>query len=143
MNAVLDKIRREPAVVVGFVGALIGLFLAFGIDLTNEQTGAIMATVVAGLAFVTRSQVTPTVAVGAAQENDSPNGDLLAGPASELANDTPVDVVPAEDTFGSRPLYDQGGVLRSKRDEAGESLTNIAIIAACIAVVIVAIVYLV
>ena len=59
MRSLIARIRREPALVVGFVSALIGLLLAFGVDLTKEQTGAITALVVAGLAFVTRSRVSP------------------------------------------------------------------------------------
>ena len=60
MHAIIDRIRREPALVVGFVAATIALATAFGLDLTKEQTGAITAFVVAALAFVTRSQVSPT-----------------------------------------------------------------------------------
>lgn len=68
MSAVVDRIRREPALVVGFVAAMIALGTAFGLELTNEQTGAISAFVVAVLAFVTRSQVTPVY--------DARHGDL-------------------------------------------------------------------
>lgn len=50
---------REPAVVVGFVGAAIALGVSFGLPITAEQVGFIMAFVSAGLAFVTRSQVSP------------------------------------------------------------------------------------
>ena len=60
MNAILDRIRTEPALVTGAVAALIALGVAFGLDLSGEQTGAIMAVVTAALAFITRSQVTPT-----------------------------------------------------------------------------------
>lgn len=60
MHTILDRIRREPALVTGAVAALIALGVAFGLDLTGEQTGAIMAVVTAALAFVTRAQVTPT-----------------------------------------------------------------------------------
>lgn len=61
--SILDRIRREPALVTGLVSAGIALLVAFGLELTGEQTGAIMAVVVAVLAVVTRSQVTPTVDV--------------------------------------------------------------------------------
>ena len=56
----IARIRSEPALVTGFTAAVIALGVAFGLDLTGEQTGAIMAVVTAALAFVTRSQVTPT-----------------------------------------------------------------------------------
>ena len=55
----LDRIRREPALVSGAVAALIALLTAFGLDLTAEQVGAVLAVVTAALAFVVRSQVTP------------------------------------------------------------------------------------
>lgn len=51
--------KREPAIIVGVVQAIIALALAFGFDLSTEQVGAILAVVAAVLALVTRSQVTP------------------------------------------------------------------------------------
>ena len=57
----IDRIRREPALVTGLLSALIALGTAFGLDLSAEQVGAITAVTVAVLAFVTRSQVTPVV----------------------------------------------------------------------------------
>lgn len=56
----IDRIKNEPAVVMGLVQAVLGLFLAFGLNVSNEQVGAIMAVTAAVLAFVVRSQVTPT-----------------------------------------------------------------------------------
>lgn len=50
---------KEPALIVGFVGAAIALGVSFGLPVSAEQVGFIMAFVTAGLAFVTRSQVTP------------------------------------------------------------------------------------
>lgn len=64
MTSILDRIRREPALVTGAVSALIALGVAFGLNLTGEQTGAIMAVTTAVLAFVTRSQVTPASGPG-------------------------------------------------------------------------------
>ena len=55
----LEKIRREPAVVTGAVQAALGLLLAFGVDLNKVQVGAILAATAAALAFVVRSKVTP------------------------------------------------------------------------------------
>lgn len=52
--------RREPAVIVGVVQAIIALAVSFGFDLSTEQVGAILAVTAAVLALVTRSQVTPT-----------------------------------------------------------------------------------
>jgi uncharacterized membrane protein YphA (DoxX/SURF4 family) len=55
-----DRIKNEPAVVAGVVQALLGLLLAFGVNLSTEQVGAVMAVTAALLALVVRSQVTPT-----------------------------------------------------------------------------------
>ena len=50
---------REPALVLGAVQAVLALVVAFGLKLSVEQTGAILAATAAILAVVTRSQVTP------------------------------------------------------------------------------------
>lgn len=50
---------REPALILGAVQALLALGLSFGLHLTSEQIGAIMAASAAVLAVITRSQVTP------------------------------------------------------------------------------------
>ena len=63
MKAILERIQREPALVVGLVGAVIALALAFGLDLSVQQQGAIMAVVVAVLAVITRQSVTPNATV--------------------------------------------------------------------------------
>lgn len=55
----LDRIKSEPALVSGFVQALLGLVIAFGLNLSPEQVGAILAVTAAGLALFVRSQVTP------------------------------------------------------------------------------------
>lgn len=55
--------KKEPAVIVSLVAALLGLAASFGLDLSQEQTAAILAvvTIVAGL--VIRGQVTPTAEI--------------------------------------------------------------------------------
>lgn len=50
---------REPAIIIGLVQAVIALGAAFGLDLSPEQVGALLAATAAILAVVTRSQVTP------------------------------------------------------------------------------------
>lgn len=55
----LDRIRREPVLVSGLVQALLAAAVAFGVDLTDEQVGALLAVTAAVLALVTRSQVSP------------------------------------------------------------------------------------
>lgn len=51
---------REPAVLLGLVGSLIALGVGFGLDVTPEQVGLIMAAVSAILGAITRTRVTPT-----------------------------------------------------------------------------------
>lgn len=60
MSALFALIRREPAVVAGIVQALLALAVAFGFDLSADQTAAIVAVTAGILALVVRSQVTPT-----------------------------------------------------------------------------------
>ena len=51
--------KREPALIAGFIQAVLVLVVAFGLNLTAEQVGAIEAVVAIGLALFVRSQVTP------------------------------------------------------------------------------------
>ncbi len=51
--------NREPAAILALVGSIIALAIGFGLDITGEQVGLIMAAVTALIGFVTRSQVTP------------------------------------------------------------------------------------
>jgi hypothetical protein len=71
MSKVLSLVQAEPALVAGVIQAVLGLALAFGLDLSNEQVGAIMAVVAAILALAVRSQVTPTPST----TGDLPPGD--------------------------------------------------------------------
>jgi len=59
MDALIERVRNEPVLVTGFVQAVLGLLLAFGLDLSNEQTASIMVATAAVLAFVARRKVTP------------------------------------------------------------------------------------
>lgn len=136
MNAIVERVKREPALVLGLVGAVIALLLAFGLDLTNEQQAGITGLVIAILAFVTRSQVTPNRAVGAAQEDRDPGGDLVAGEASELTTGTPVDVIPAVDVYGDDEAR------HAKPSEQGAFDTGWLIAAACVVVIVVGLVWL-
>ena len=51
---------REPAMVLALVQAIIVLGVAFGLRLSAEQTGAILAVTALVLGLITRSQVSPT-----------------------------------------------------------------------------------
>lgn len=59
VNALIEKLRNEPVLVTGFVTALLGLLVAFGFELSDEQVGAILALVGSVLAIVARKKVTP------------------------------------------------------------------------------------
>jgi hypothetical protein len=50
---------REPALIIGLVEAVLALVLAFGLNLSPEQIGGIMAVTTALLAVVVRQVVTP------------------------------------------------------------------------------------
>lgn len=52
-------VTREPALVFGLAQSLVALIVAFGLKLSGEQIGAIMAVVSAMLAAVTRALVVP------------------------------------------------------------------------------------
>jgi len=50
---------REPVVFLGLIQAAITLIVTFGVTLTPEQTGAILAFSTAVFTFIARSQVSP------------------------------------------------------------------------------------
>lgn len=80
---------REPALVAGFVGALLSVAVAFGLDLTGEQTAAITAAVSALLAVVVRQSVVPvpkvTEAVTEVVEELTPATVGVAGETTKVA----------------------------------------------------------
>jgi hypothetical protein len=51
--------RTEPALILGALQSAIALAVSFGLSLTPEQIGAILALSAAVLAIVTRQLVTP------------------------------------------------------------------------------------
>lgn len=59
----LDRIKSEPVLVYGLVQALLGLGLAFGLKLSTEQVGAILAVTASALALLVRRAVTPTAKI--------------------------------------------------------------------------------
>ncbi len=52
---------NEPALILGAVQAAIALAIGFGIHISTEQMGLIMAFVAAVLAIILRQKVTPIV----------------------------------------------------------------------------------
>jgi hypothetical protein len=91
MLALWEKIKREPALLLGLLAAGFALAASFGLELSKEQTGSITAVVVAILALVTRQNVTPNVSV-AAKEGPPPADALVAGPAADVPDGEPVEV---------------------------------------------------
>jgi hypothetical protein len=55
----MDVVKNEPVLIQSLVQAILGLFLAFGVDLSNEQVGSIMACTAVILAVLARVFVTP------------------------------------------------------------------------------------
>lgn len=51
---------REPALIMGALQALLAAAVAFGWNLTEVQLASLLGAAAAVLAFVTRSQVTPS-----------------------------------------------------------------------------------
>jgi len=57
--------KTEPALIMGLLTAGIALAVSFGLDLSVEQSGTIVAVAAALLSVITRSRVTPTTIEGA------------------------------------------------------------------------------
>lgn len=50
---------REPAMIVALIQSVLVLAVVFGLKLSSEQTGAILAVAAIVLGLITRSQVSP------------------------------------------------------------------------------------
>lgn len=144
MKTILERVKNEPALLIGLVAAVISLVLAFGVSLTDEQVGGIMAVVVAVLAVVTRSQVTPTRSVAA----EVIKGEVVTGEAVPPAGE-PATVVTA-DTGGLSRLdrmdglrHPEEGQPSARHPEEGAVDTSILLALACIVVIICGLVWLV
>lgn len=55
----LERIKKEPALIAGLVQAAILLVTAFGLNLSSEQVAAINTATAAVLALVVRKSVSP------------------------------------------------------------------------------------
>lgn len=86
----IDRVKKEPVLVSVLAGNLIALAVVFGLDLSTEQTAAIMALISTLTTIVIgRSNATPNVDVVAVDKGDGP----VAADASPLANGTPLGIV--------------------------------------------------
>ena len=56
---ILRRLRNEPALLAGVVGSGTALLATFGLELSAEQTGAILAVLSAVLAVIVRQRVSP------------------------------------------------------------------------------------
>ena len=88
MTAV-QRIVREPAALNGAVTAALGLLVAFGVPMSDEQVGAAVTTLGA-LMILVRLLVVPAVDVVAVQKPG--DTEAKAGPAAGFENGTTVDV---------------------------------------------------
>jgi hypothetical protein len=62
VNAIIDRIRSEPVLVVTLVQSVIILVVAFGLQLTADQIGAILLVTNALLNIIARANSTATSA---------------------------------------------------------------------------------
>ena len=58
-GGLIDRINSEPVAVLTVVQMAIALAVSFGLQLTGEQTGAIVAATAAILGLISRQKVTP------------------------------------------------------------------------------------
>lgn len=63
MNKLLDLIKSEPVLFQAAIQAGLAMGMSFGLNLSVEQMGTVMAFTAAVLAFATRSHVTPNTIV--------------------------------------------------------------------------------
>lgn len=154
MNAIVERVKNNPAVVLTLLAALFGVAAAFGLELTKEQTASITALVTVLVGFLVRAQVTPTRKVGAlADDHPGPAGDLMAGPASDVPTGDPVDVVAKDDYSDLGAAADEAwrnstssgppGTGMDPRGETGAYDTGSLLVAlACIVVIIAGLIFI-
>lgn len=93
MSTVLRKISREPVLITGIVTAAFGVLVVFGVELTQDQIGAVVTFVGAGMALL-RFLVTPTSEVVATRLDG--DASPKAGPAADVETGTSVEVRPVD-----------------------------------------------
>lgn len=60
MQALIERVRREPVLATALLASVLTLLVSFGVEITDEQMGAIGAVATAALALVARTKVSPT-----------------------------------------------------------------------------------
>ena len=58
-GGLVDRVNAEPVAVLTVVQMAVALGVSFGLQLTGEQTGAIVALTAAILGLISRQKVTP------------------------------------------------------------------------------------
>lgn len=73
----MNVIKNEPVVIQGLVQAILGLVLAFGVNLSDAQVGSIMAVTAVILAIIARGFVSPNTGstTGGQTPDESPASD--------------------------------------------------------------------
>lgn len=71
MNTIIERVRNEPVLVTALVQAVLALVVSFGLSLSAEQIGGILAVSAAVLAFVARAKVTPTRTIDYVEGDES------------------------------------------------------------------------
>jgi hypothetical protein len=77
----LNSVKQEPALALALLQAIIALAVSFGLDLSPEQVGAILAVAAAVAALFLRRSVTPVRPGPAATVPAAPVTVEPAGPA--------------------------------------------------------------
>lgn len=99
----LYRLTREPVLIIGVLTGLFGVLVAFGVDLSETQIGAVVAfagAIMALLRFVTTpsrevlAQVTPSGQVIAGQASAVQTGALVPVSGNEPAVTVPLPVDP-------------------------------------------------
>lgn len=67
--SIVDRVRREPALLVALVSAILIALSEFGVSLTSGQQAAIVGVIIAIGAIIVRQAVTPNVSVGALEDD--------------------------------------------------------------------------
>lgn len=89
----VQRLVREPNLILGLLTAGLSLLVLFGVNLTGEQMAGI-GLFVGALVSLIRFVTTPAAEVAA--QVDPATGDASAGPAANVENGTPVNVITAD-----------------------------------------------
>jgi len=71
------KLKNEPALIVGFVQAILALAVSFGLDMSVEQVGAIVAVAAAATSVLLRQQVSPVSSTPTPHDEPAPASGIL------------------------------------------------------------------